>query len=230
MSDGQTNQDVQVKTIVYKNGGGTGTMANETVNVGSKWTVPACKFNAPANKKFDKWQYSLSGATKTANPGDQIDIDAEGTLEVTALWIDMVKVVSFNSNGGKGTMANVNAALGQYTVPQCGFTAPSGKEFAYWSEVAKDTDASKRHNPNDKITFDNETALTLYAIWRTKQAPDTIDTQEEKTLLYAATVEIDDLGFANPTKENKDFCVDFVAKSDTKTYTPEVVATVKAAM
>lgn len=225
-------QDVKVKTITYKNGGGTGTMADETVNVGSKWTVPTCKFTAPANKKFDHWEYVSAGDSnkRSCKPGVQIDIGTEGTLEVTAIYADMIKVVSFNNNGGEGTMADVNAPLGKYSIPDCKFTAPAGKEFAYWAEDAKDGDASKRHNVGDEVTFGTEGSITFYAIWKDKAADPTIDTEDKKYLLYAATTELDDLGFANPTKENKEFCVDFVAAADPDTYTPEVVKAVKAAM
>ena len=40
--------------------------------------------------------------------------------------------VSFNANGGTGTMASIEITAGQYTLPANGFTAPSGKEFAGW--------------------------------------------------------------------------------------------------
>ena len=40
--------------------------------------------------------------------------------------------VSFDANGGSGTMANVTTAS-PYTLPACGFTAPEGKEFDYWA-------------------------------------------------------------------------------------------------
>ena len=229
MADTQADK---VKTINYKAGEGSGTMASETVNVGSKWVVPQSEFKAPANKKFDHWEYTSAGDSnkKSCKPGDQIDIGTEGTLEVTAIYVDMVKVVSFNSNGGNGTMNDVSAKLGSYIIPACAFTAPSGQEFAYWAEDAKDSDAGKRHNVGDSVTFGAEGAITFYAIWKTKTASADIDTEEEKVLLYSATTEIDDLGFANPTKENKEFCVDFVAKADPKTYTDDVVKTVKANM
>ncbi len=41
-------------------------------------------------------------------------------------------IVSFNGNGGTGSMALVQNVSGEYTLPECSFTAPSGKEFAGW--------------------------------------------------------------------------------------------------
>lgn len=41
--------------------------------------------------------------------------------------------VSFDANGGTGTMADVTGISGEYTLPANGFTAPSGKQFKAWS-------------------------------------------------------------------------------------------------
>lgn len=46
--------------------------------------------------------------------------------------------VSFDANGGTGTMANVTTAS-PYTLPTCGFTAPEGKEFEGWKIDGGDT-------------------------------------------------------------------------------------------
>ncbi|MBQ6235089.1 MAG: InlB B-repeat-containing protein [Clostridia bacterium] len=40
--------------------------------------------------------------------------------------------VSFDANGGTGTMADVTTTS-PYTLPACTFTAPDGKEFDYWA-------------------------------------------------------------------------------------------------
>ena len=41
--------------------------------------------------------------------------------------------VSFDANGGTGTMADVTDISGEYTLPANGFTAPVGKQFKAWS-------------------------------------------------------------------------------------------------
>lgn len=139
-----------------------------------------------------------------------------------------IKTINYLANGGTGTMNSETVTVGQkWTVPACSFKAPTGKVFSHWAEDAKDSDTSKRYSAGSDVTFNNETAITYYAIWTVKL---TIDTDVEKVLLYSATTEVDDLGFANPTKENKEFCVDFVAKSNPIAYTEEVVKTVKASM
>ena len=56
----------------------------------------------------------------------------------------------------------------------------------------------------------------------------TVDAKAKATLLYGAETEVVDLGYANPTKENKEFSVDFVAKANPAVYTADVVKAVKA--
>ncbi|MBQ2743258.1 MAG: S-layer homology domain-containing protein, partial [Oscillospiraceae bacterium] len=59
--------------------------------------------------------------------------------------------VSFNANGGSGSMADVESPIGEeYTLPDCTFTAPSGMEFAGWD----------KGQPGDKITLTDNTTLT----------------------------------------------------------------------
>ena len=66
--------------------------------------------------------------------------------------------VSFNANGGTGTMADVTDISGEYTLPANGFTAPDGKQFKGWSTSADGTVISG-------TTIDVTANTTLYAIW-----------------------------------------------------------------
>ena len=66
--------------------------------------------------------------------------------------------VSFDANGGTGTMADVTGVTGSYTLPACTFTAPSDKQFKGWA-----TSASGTVIAGTSITVSADT--TLYAIW-----------------------------------------------------------------
>ena len=65
--------------------------------------------------------------------------------------------VSFDANGGTGTMADVTGISGEYTLPANGFTAPAGKQFKAWSVGGVEKAAG------DKITVTANTTVT--AIW-----------------------------------------------------------------
>lgn len=49
------------------------------------------------------------------------------TVPATATY-----TVSFAANGGSGTMPAITGVSGAYTLPECGFTAPTGKQFKCW--------------------------------------------------------------------------------------------------
>ena len=66
--------------------------------------------------------------------------------------------VSFNANGGSGSMDAVTGVSGSYTLPANGFTAPYGKQFKGWSTSAGGTVIT-----NTSITVTENT--TLYAVW-----------------------------------------------------------------
>lgn len=65
--------------------------------------------------------------------------------------------VSFDANGGTGTMADVTGVSGEYTLPANGFTAPDGKQFKCWSVGGSEKAAG------DKITVTANTTVT--AVW-----------------------------------------------------------------
>ena len=68
--------------------------------------------------------------------------------------------VSFNANGGTGTMLDETEQLGGLILPNCTFTAPMGKQFKCWVEGGTGGDqyaAGEEYNVTENVTF--------YAIW-----------------------------------------------------------------
>ena len=140
-------------TVSFDANGGTGTMANVT-GVTGEYTLPANGFTAPSGKQFKAW--SVGGSEKAV--GDKITVTANTT--VTAVWEDIPVVtytVSFDANGGTGSMADVTGVSGEYMLPANGFTAPSGKQFKAWSVGGVEKAAG------DTITVNANTTVT--AIW-----------------------------------------------------------------
>ena len=66
--------------------------------------------------------------------------------------------VSFNANGGTGTMTAATGISGNYTLPANGFTAPADQQFKGWA-----TSASGAVITGTSINVTENT--TLYAIW-----------------------------------------------------------------
>ena len=141
--------------VSFDANGGTGTMADVTGVTGS-YTLPANGFTAPSGKQFKGWATSASGTVIT---GTSITVSADTTLY--AIWEPIpvtTYTVSFDANGGTGTMADVTGVTGNYTLPANGFTAPSGKQFKGWA-----TSASGTVITGTSITVSADTKL--YAIW-----------------------------------------------------------------
>ncbi len=145
---------VTTYTVSFDANGGSGTMADVT-GVTSSYTLPTCTFTAPLDKQFKGWATSASGAVIT---GTSITVTADTTLY--AIWEPIpvtTYTVSFNANGGTGTMADVTDVSGEYTLPANGFTAPDGKQFKAWSVGGVEKAVG------DKITVTANTTVT--AVW-----------------------------------------------------------------
>ncbi|MBR2667855.1 MAG: S-layer homology domain-containing protein [Oscillospiraceae bacterium] len=73
--------------------------------------------------------------------------------------------VTFFENGGTGTMAPVTTEKDQpYSLPECTFTPPEGKEFDKWDQGA----------PGESVTFSSD--VTIVALWKDKDtAPKEIE-------------------------------------------------------
>ena len=94
------------------------------------------------------------------------DITSRFSVVKTAVAISGVTpppatyTVSFNANGGTGSMADVTGvSAGAYTLPANGFTAPDGKRFVGWATSAGGTATAA----GGTITVSAN--VTLYAIW-----------------------------------------------------------------
>ena len=62
--------------------------------------------------------------------------------------------VSFNADGGTGTMEELTGIEGDFFLPECGFTAPPDMKFVCWSV------GGENKNPYDKITITEDTEIT----------------------------------------------------------------------
>ena len=66
--------------------------------------------------------------------------------------------VSFDANGGDGTMADVTGVSGSYTLPGCGFDPPEGQSFKAWRMDGTE------YAPGAKINIGRNT--TFVAVWQ----------------------------------------------------------------
>ena len=183
---------IQVK-VTYDANGGEGTMEGKTLDKGSKYTLAANGFTAPENQEFKTWEVD----------GKEVPADTEITVTkdtvVKAVWKKIKVNVTYDGNGGKGSMDGATVDKGsKYTVLPNGFTAPDDtQEFKAWEVDGKEV------VPGAKITVKDNTVVK--AIWKDIEYKVNFDgnggsgDMQGKTVKKGATVELPASGFTPPT-------------------------------
>ena len=121
-------------TISFDPNGGTGTMKPMRVKAGVGYTLPECTFTPPEGKEFAGW-LAVNGNVYPA--GHDVFSTYDQSLKATWKGKEVTEVtISFDPNGGTGTMQPMKVKSGEnFTLPECTFTPPKGKEFAGWLAV-----------------------------------------------------------------------------------------------
>lgn len=92
-------------------------------------------------------------AANTQNwTGFQVSTNAEAKVLTTTYTPIVMHTVTFNSNGGSGSMNPVEFA-GEYTLPSCTFTAPTGKQFKGWATSANGEVVGATYNVTADVEF-----------------------------------------------------------------------------
>ena len=132
------------------------------------------------------WHEATCGHDAVSEKTEHIfGIDAVCTV-CGALSNDAV-TVSFDANGGDGSMADITVLNGSdITITALGFSAPTGKIFAGWNTASDGTGES--YKPGDLFTVSS--SITLYAQWNEYNA--------NETPLTLEFIESGTLSFTNP--------------------------------
>ncbi len=77
-------------------------------------------------------------------------------MTLYAKWTENKYTLTFDANGGSGTMAPIADLTGEYILPSNEFTAPTGKQFKGWSLTTDGAIVTKVDMTENK---------TVYAIW-----------------------------------------------------------------
>lgn len=147
--------------------------ANVSATIGSGTTHGAVSFE------------SSNTGVLTVNASGEIHAVGAGTATVTATWagdatyceksrtsatitVSGNVTVTFDKNGGTGTMANQSIPYNTATALKANtFTAPTCKEFYGWADSQAKADAGTRdYTDGQSVTL--TTGKTLYAVWKDK--------------------------------------------------------------
>ena len=93
-------------------------------------------------------------------------LNVTANVTLTATWLKDTITVSFNNGGGTGTMDPVEMAPGEYTLPECAFTAPGTKVFAGWSITTQGQwgPQTQIKQAGEKVTLSDDIEIT--ATWK----------------------------------------------------------------
>ena len=142
-------------TVTFNSNGGTGSMSNQIANVPTALTANAF---TRTGFTFSGWDTAANGSGTNYANGAIYSFAADVTLY--AQWSALPNhTVTFNSNGGTGSMsnqiANVPTALTANAFTRTGFT------FSGWNTVANGSGTSYANGATYSFAAD----VTLYAQW-----------------------------------------------------------------
>ena len=167
-------------TISYNSNGGTGSMASDVVKTGGTATIKANEFTKKGYS-FAGWTtkndgtddgYGWTGWSGTWNYVDGQYGIANNTLKLYARWSPKSYTISYNSNGGTGTMASDTVSTGgKATIKSNTFTR-TGYKFVGWTTKSDGTDdgygwtgwSGTWNYDNGQYGIAND-KLVLYARW-----------------------------------------------------------------
>ena len=147
-------------TVTFDPNGGTGTMGTET---GALPFALAAIAYTRAGFTFTGWNTAPDGSGTAYANGATYDTSANVTLY--AQWSANTYTVTFNANGGVGTMAT-EAGILPFTLTPNAFTR-SGYNFVSWNTAANGSGTSFTDQASYNVASNN----TLYAQWSVPTAP-----------------------------------------------------------
>ena len=147
-------------TVTFNSNGGTGTMNDQTFTEGTTQQLNANQFVRP-NYTFIGW--STSPTATTAEYTDEEAISIVGNKVLYAIWQpDASYTVTFNNNGGSGTMTDQTFIGGESQQIKANTFTRTGYVFRGWATSANATTAVYTDEESIVATENME----LYAVWK----------------------------------------------------------------
>ena len=156
----QWKKDIVNYTVTFNANGGTGTMAAQTFDAGVSQAIAANAFTR-SGYTFTGWNTKADGSGTSYTDKQSITLWQDITLY--AQWKkDIVNyTVTFNANGGTGTMAAQTFDAGVSQAIAANAFTRSGYTFTGWNTKANGSGTSYTDKQSITLTQD----ITLYAQW-----------------------------------------------------------------
>ena len=151
-----TANAIQTYTVTFNASGGTGSMSSESFTAGQSQALTLNTFTR-ANYTFGGWATSAGGPVVY---GDQQSITVTGNETLYAVWIPITYTVTFNANGGTGSMSSQTFDAGQGQALTLNTFTRTYYTFGGWA-----TSAGGPAVFGDQQTITVTGSETLYAVW-----------------------------------------------------------------
>jgi uncharacterized repeat protein (TIGR02543 family) len=151
----------QIYSVTFNSNGGSGTMADLSIESGASMPLIANTFTK-SGSVFSGWATTATGTT--VEYADKASYTMGGSnVNLYAIWSQNATYkITFNSNGGTGTMADQSIVQGLSAPLTANAFAKEGSVFAGWASTATATTVEYA----DKASYTMGGAnVTLYAIW-----------------------------------------------------------------
>ncbi|OHD82514.1 MAG: hypothetical protein A3J97_11695 [Spirochaetes bacterium RIFOXYC1_FULL_54_7] len=152
-------------TVTFNENGGTGTMDVQSITEGISETLTLNTFTR-TGYRFKGWAPTSTATTATYPDGGSYTM-ANANATLYAVW-ELISselqefTVTFNANGGTGTMASQVFTEGEPEQLASNLFQKTGSEFLYWALVASST--TKAYDNGATIILNGN--LVLYAVWQ----------------------------------------------------------------
>lgn len=154
-------------TIKYSSNGGTGNMADVRVNYDESKILATCSFTR-TGYVFGGWATSPTGTIVYPDKATVKNLAStnNSTITLYAVWQPINYVIEFNSNGGTGSMSNVNIAFNETkNLPKCTYTK-TGYTFKGWATSSSGSVVYTDMSTVNNLASANNAIITLYAVWQ----------------------------------------------------------------
>lgn len=168
---GDSNIGVNLKfhtntyTIKYSAGGGSGSMNDTAMTYGTAKTLSANQFTRNGYT-FSGWSDSDGKSYSAEQSVNNLTATDKGTVTMTAKWKPNTYSVSFNANGGNGSMSSESMTYDAAKALTTNSFTRAHYNFTGWNTKADGSGTSYADKASVKnLTATNGATVTLYAKW-----------------------------------------------------------------
>lgn len=160
-SSATTSYTASSKTVTYNANGGSGAPNSQTTLADATITLSSSTRPTKTGYTFKGWATSSAATTAQYQPGDQYT--AQSSVTLYAVWQINTWAVSYNNNGGSGSIANQTKTYNQaLTLSNGSGFSKTGYTLKSWNTNSAGTGTTY----NLGASYTGNAALALYAKWQ----------------------------------------------------------------